>query len=159
MARTPTAAQVLGHVVLVTGKEEFLSERTVVSVRQAARRHDPEAELAESPAIDLTLATLGEMSAPSLFTATRCVVVRSLEDLPEESVAGLLDYCASPVEDVALVLVHSGGPRGSGVLAKLRKLPAVTEVKSEEVKPSALAQFVASEVASHGGAAIAPEAA
>jgi DNA polymerase-3 subunit delta len=153
MARTPTAAQVLGHVVLVTGKEEFLSERTVVSVRQAVRRHDPEAELAESPAIDLTLATLGEMSAPSLFTATRCVVVRNLEDLPEESVAGLLDYCTAPVEDVALVLVHSGGQRGSGVLTKLRKLPAVTEVKSEEVKPSALTQFVDSEVGSHGAAA------
>jgi DNA polymerase-3 subunit delta len=158
MARTPTAAQVLGHVVLVTGKEEFLSERTVVSVREAVRRHDAEAELAESPAMDLTLATLGEMSAPSLFTATRCVVVRKLEDLPDESVAGLLDYCAAPVEDVALVLVHSGGQRGSGVLTKLRKLPAVTEVKSEEVKPSALPQFVVSEVATHG-ATIAPDAA
>ena len=158
MARTPTAAQVLGHVVLVTGKEEFLSERTVVSVREAVRRHDVEAELAESPARDLTLATLGEMSAPSLFTATRCVVVRNLEELPDESVPGLLDYCAAPVEDVALVLVHAGGPRGSGVLTKLRKLPAVTEVKSEEVKPSALPQFVVSEVATHG-ATITPDAA
>ena len=35
MARTPSAAQVLGHVVLVTGKEEFLSARTVASVRDA----------------------------------------------------------------------------------------------------------------------------
>ena len=159
MARTPTAAQVLGHVVLVTGKEEFLSERTVVSVREAVRRHDGEAELAESPAAGLTLAALGEMSAPSLFSATRCVVVRGLEDLPDESVAGLLDYCASPVEDVALVLVHSGGPRGSGVLTKLRKLSAVTEVKSEEVKPSALPQFVVSEVASHGATITADAAA
>ena len=37
MARTPSAAQVLGHVVLVTGKEEFLSARTVASVRDAVR--------------------------------------------------------------------------------------------------------------------------
>ena len=158
MARTPTAAQVLGHVVLVTGKEEFLSERTVASVRAAVRAHDSEAEFAESPAADLTLASLGEMSAPSLFSATRCVVVRGLEDLPDESVPGMLDYCAAPVEDVALVLVHSGGQRGSGVLTKLRKLPAVTEVKSEEIKPSAVPQFVVSEVASHG-ATIATDAA
>lgn len=158
MARTPTAAQVLGHVVLVTGKEEFLSERTVASVRTAVRSHDAEAEFAESPASDLTLASLGEMSAPSLFSATRCVVVRGLEDLPDETVPGMLDYCASPVEDVALVLVHSGGQRGSGVLTKLRKLPAVTEVKSEEIKPSAVPQFVTSEVASHG-ASIVPDAA
>ena len=70
------------------------------------------------------MASLGEMSAPSLFSATRCVVVRGLEDLPDESVDGLLDYAAAPVEDVALVLVHGGGQKGSGVLTKLRKLPA-----------------------------------
>ena len=57
-------------------------------------------------------------------------MVRSLEDLPEESAPGLLDYAAAPAEDVALVLAHSGGPKGSGLLTKLRKLPAVTEVKS-----------------------------
>ena len=53
MARTPTAAQVLGHVVLVTGKEEYLSARTVAAVRDAVRAHDPDAELAESAASDL----------------------------------------------------------------------------------------------------------
>lgn len=158
MARTPTAAQVLGHVVLVTGKEEFLSARTVTSVREAVRAHDADAELAESAAAELTLASLGEMAAPSLFSSIRCVVVRGLEDLPDESVDGLLDYCAAPAEDVALVLVHSGGQKGSGVLTKLRKLAAVTEVKSEEVRPSEMAAFVVSELATHG-AKIAPEAA
>src|SRR5215213_9830900 len=108
MAGTPhvRATDVLGRVTLVTGKEEFLNERTVAAVRTAVRQHDGEAELTETMAGDLTLATLGEMSAPSLFSSTRCVVVRSLEALPDESVAGLLGYCAEPVEDVALVLVH-----------------------------------------------------
>ena len=150
MARTPTAAQVLGHVVLVTGKEEYLSARTVASVRDAVRGHDAEAEIAESMASDLTLASLGEMAAPSLFSTIRCVIVRGLEDLPDESVDGLLDYCGAPADDVALVLVHSGGQKGSGVLTKLRKLSPVTEVKSEEVKPNEMAGFVTSEVASHG---------
>ena len=59
MARTPTAAQVLGRVILVTGKEEYLSERTVASVRDAVRAHDAEAEFAESAASDLTLAAWG----------------------------------------------------------------------------------------------------
>src|SRR5829696_6512910 len=150
MSRTPTAAQVLGRVVLVTGKEEFLSERTVGSVRDAVRAHDPEAEIGEAAASDLTLATLGEMAAPSLFSTTRCVVVRGLENLPDESVAGLLDYAGAPADDIALVLVHGGGPKGSGVLSKLRKLAAVTEVKSEEIKKSELTGFVTSEFASHG---------
>ena len=127
-------------------------------MRDAVRAHDAEAELAESTAADLTLASLGEMAAPSLFSSIRCVVVRGLEDLPDESVDGLLGYCAAPADDVALVLVHSGGPKGSGVLAKLRKLPAVTEVKSEEVRANEMPGFVTSEVATHG-AKIDPDAA
>ncbi|MGN0065822.1 MAG: DNA polymerase III subunit delta [Nocardioides sp.] len=158
MASTPSAAQVLGQVVLVTGKEEFLSERTVRSVLDAVRTYDAEAELSEAVGADLTLAQLGEMSAPSLFSSTRCVVVRQLENLPDESVDGLVDYCAAPVDDVALVLVHSGGQKGTGVLTKLRKLKGtVTEVKSEEIKPRELPAYVSSEVASHG-ARIASEA-
>ncbi|MFC6286682.1 DNA polymerase III subunit delta [Nocardioides sp. GCM10027113] len=147
---TPAPDQVLGRVVLVTGKEEFLGERSVEAVRDAVRRHDPEAEVSETRGADLTLATLGEMSAPSLFSSTRCVVVRGIEDLPEESVEGLLTYAAGPVEDVALVLVHGGGQKGSGVLARLRKLPGVDEVKSAELKASEFPGFVAAEVRRHG---------
>jgi DNA polymerase III subunit delta len=144
------AADVLGQVTLVTGKEEFLRERTVVTVRDAVRHHDAEAELAETRGSDLTMATLGEMSAPSLFSSTRCVVVRSLEDLPEESVDGLLEYAAAPVDEVALVLVHGGGPKGSGVLTKLRKLATVTESKSGELRPSEFPAFVSAEARRHG---------
>ena len=39
-ARGPRPEDVLGRVTLVTGKEEFLNERTVVAVRDAVRRHD-----------------------------------------------------------------------------------------------------------------------
>ena len=144
------ATDVLGRVMLVTGKEEFLRERVVAEARQAVRAHDAEAELAETRASDLTMATLGELAAPSLFSSTRCVVVRGLEDLPEESVEGVLGYAGAPAEDVALVLMHSGGPKGSGVLTKLRKLATVTESKVEELRPSEFPGFVAHEARRHG---------
>jgi DNA polymerase-3 subunit delta len=147
--RGPRAEDVLGRVTLVTGKEEFLNERTVVAVREAVRRHDGEAELSETHAAGLTLAELVELSAPSLFSSTRCVVVRGLENLPDESVEELLGYAAAPSEDVALVLVHGGGAKGSGVLTKLRKVAAVTEVKSEELRPSDYPGFLTEEVRHH----------
>jgi DNA polymerase-3 subunit delta len=156
--RGPSAADVLGRVTLVTGKEEFLSERTVVGVREAVRRHDAEAEVSETQASGLSLAQLGELAAPSLFSSTRCVVVRGLDSPPEESVDGLLAYAAAPVDDVALVLVHGGGAKGSGVLTRLRKLDPVTEVKSEELRASDYPGFVTGEARSHG-ATIEPEAA
>src|SRR6478752_8138500 len=152
------AADVLGRVTLVTGKEEFLNERTVSAVRTAVRAHDADAELSETSASELSLATLGELAAPSLFSSTRCVVVRGLENLPDESVDGLLAYAADPADDVALVLVHGGGQKGSGVLTKLRKQPGVTEVKSEELRASDYPGFVTGEARIHGST-IEPEAA
>jgi DNA polymerase-3 subunit delta len=156
--RGPTAVDVLGRVTLVTGKEEFLSERTVVGIRDAVRRHDSEAELSDTQATGLTLAALGELSAPSLFSSTRCVVVRGLENLPDESVDGLLDYAGAPADEVAVVLVHGGGQKGAGVLTRLRKLDTVTEVKSEELRTSEYPGFVSAEARVHG-ATIEPEAA
>ncbi|WP_372728591.1 DNA polymerase III subunit delta [Nocardioides sp.] len=143
-------ADVLGRVTLVTGKEEFLNERTVSAVREAVRGHDPEAEFSDTTASELSLARLGEMAAPSLFSATRCVVVRALENLPEESIEGILGYCQDPVDDVALVLVHGGGQKGSGVLTKLRKLPTVVDSRSGELKASEFPSFVAAEVRRYG---------
>jgi DNA polymerase-3 subunit delta len=145
----PDPAQVLGRVTLVTGPEEFLAERTVQQVRSAVRRADPEAELSETVAGQLTMATLGELAAPSLFSTTRCVVVRQLEDLPEESATGLLDYAEAPADDVALVLVHGGGPRGSGVLTKLRKASGVTEVKTAGLTAREYPGFVVDELRGH----------
>ncbi len=144
----PEPRDVLGRVTLVTGPEEFLGERAVVAVRAAVRRHDPEAEVSETMAGSLTMADLGDLASPSLFSSTRCVVVRRLEDLPEESAPGLLDYAGAPAEDVALVLAHSGGPKGSGLLTKLRKLDTVTEVKSAPLTAREFPGFVANELRS-----------
>jgi DNA polymerase III subunit delta len=147
----PRASDVLGRVTLITGKEEFLGERTVHQVRAAVRQHDPEAEFSETEGSQLSRATLGELSAASLFSSTRCVVVRALENLPDESVDGLVAYAAAPVADVAIVLVHTGGVRGSGTLTKLRKLETVTEVRSAELRASEFPGFVAAEIRHHGG--------
>lgn len=154
----PDPSQVLGRITLVTGPEEFMAERTVQSVRAAVRNADPEAEFSATSADLLTMATLGELAAPSLFSSTRCVVVRSFEDLPEESVPGLLDYVCAPAEDVALVLVHSGGQKGSGVLTKLRKIEFVTEVKSVALTAREYPNFVLGELRQHR-VKIAPDAA
>jgi len=145
------AADVLGRVTLVTGPEEFLGERTVAAARAAVAGADPEAEHSETTGDRLTTAELGNLSAPSLFSSVRFVVVRNLEDTPDTSFDGVLEFAAAPPEDVGLVLMHSGGPKGSGLLTKLRKLGPVTEVKSEALKPSEFPRFVANEVRQHGG--------
>lgn len=139
----------LGTVTLVTGPEEFLNERVVRAARAAVRRADPEAEVSDSLGDQLTLSAFGDLAAPSLFTSTRCLVVRQLEDVPEDVHGPLVGYASAPEPDIALVLVHGGGPKGSGLLNKLRKLPPVTEHKSEAVKGGAILPWLQSEARRH----------
>lgn len=147
----PKASDILGRITLVTGPEEFLNERTVSAALAAVRGADPESEVSETTADQVSMAVLADLAAPSLFSSIRCVVVRSLQDLPEDTVSGLLEYAAAPAEDIGLVLVHSGGNKGKGVLDKLRKLKTVTEVKSVALKSYEFPRFVAGEVRMHGG--------
>jgi len=158
MAAASGSPHPLGSVTLVTGPEELLNERIVHAARSAVLRSDPEAEVQETAGEQVDRGSLGELSAPSLFSSTRFVVVRRLEDVPDDVHEGLTDYAGSPDPDVALVLVHSGGPRGSGLLAKLRKLPSVSEHKSEAVKGQGFVQFAVNEARRHD-ARIDPEAA
>ena len=143
--------QPLGRVTLVTGPEEFLNERVVGAVRAAVRRADPEAEISATEGAQLTPGTLGELSAPSLFSTTRCVVVQSVQDVDDSLFDGLVGYAEAPEPDIALVLVHEGGQKGAGLLNRLRKLPGVEEHKSEKPKGNAHLDFVGVEVRSHGG--------
>lgn len=145
------AADVLGRVTLVTGPEEFLRERTISAARRAVLTADPEAETSETTGDQLTLGELDNLSAPSLFSSIRFVVVRNLEDTPESAFDPLLAYAGAPPEDVALMLVHAGGAKGSGLLGKLRKAEAATELRSEALKPSEFPRFVAAELRGRGG--------
>lgn len=155
----PKVGDILGRVTLVTGPEELLNQRAVDAALAAVRAAEPESEVSETTADQLTMPGLADLAAPSLFSSVRCVVVRNLENLPDDVHAGLVDYATAPVGDVGLVLVHSGGQKGTGLLNKLRKVTGtVTEVRSATLKPSDVARFVEAEVRSHGGR-IAPDAA
>lgn len=140
----------LGRVVVVVGPEEFLGERQTQQIRADVLALDPEAEHHVSSGGALSAASLGELSAPSLFSSTRMVVVTEVDDVDDSLHGQLVDYATSPDPDVCLVLVHPGGPKGSGLLTKLRKLPAVTEIKLDKVKAGGFVDFVGHEARRHG---------
>jgi DNA polymerase III subunit delta len=144
------AAEALGSVILITGSEEFLAERTIRSITDAVRAGDPDADVTEATGADVGRGALAELTSPSLFAASRAVVVRQLPDVPDDGVEGLLAYSAAPADDIALVLVHPGGQKGKGVVDKLRKA-GVREVACESPKPWELPRFAAAEVRRAGG--------
>jgi DNA polymerase III subunit delta len=138
----------LGTTTLLTGTSDFLAERAIASARRGVRQADPDADFSELSAGELGAGTLAEISSPSLFATLRCVVVRGLEELPEQAVAGLLSYVAAPSPDVHLVLHHAGGQKGKALLDKLRRA-GVNEIKAQQLKKWELPRWVISEFGRH----------
>src|SRR5919107_5577617 len=123
-------ASLFSTVLLVTGGVEFLTDRAMRRALAQLRDEDPETSLSE---IDGSAVGPGELSAltsPSLFSSHSAVVIRGVEALDATASEELLAYAAAPAPDVAVVLTHGGGQKGKVVLDKLRKLRAVSEIKT-----------------------------
>jgi DNA polymerase-3 subunit delta len=142
-------ADVLGVTTLITGTNEFLAERTIGAIRGAVSGADHDADISELPAQELGPGALAEIASPSLFASMRCVVVRTLQDLPDDANESLMAYVAAPAGDVALVLHHTGGIKGKSLLDKLGKAAGVVEVKAEALKTWELPKWVVAEFRSH----------
>jgi len=154
---TRTQPRVLGVVVLVTGAAEFLAERVVSEVRAALVDDDPHADVTDVAAGDLDAGILAELTSPSLFAASRGVIVRGVDVLPEAMHDPLVAYVGDPQPDVAMVLVHPGGVRGKALLTRLRGA-GVREVPVEAPKPWKVPAWIVTEGRRHG-VGVDPEAA
>ncbi len=136
-------------VTLITGTDDLLVSRAISAVVNAARAADPMADVNDYGAGQFTTDEVLTLNNPSLFGGWRVVVVRGIQDLPEEVATALSDYAHAPAPDLALVMTATGRP--SALVNALRKLK-VTEVKAAPITSSyKRAQFAADEARRHGG--------
>ncbi len=133
-----------GRVILVSGPEALLTERAVEVLRAQIRATAPEAELNEIDAARLDAAKLAEITNPSLFADRRAAVITDLASLPAELHPAVAALAGTPVDDLAVILVHGGGPKGKGLLDKL-KAAGVEVIDCPPVKTWELPQFVSAE--------------
>lgn len=134
--------------MLITGTNDFVADRSTSQVKAAVRASDADADVSETTADLLGPGAMAEISSPSLFASARCVIVRTLESLPDDAVDSLLAYAGAPAPDVALVLHHTGGNKLKGVLDKLRKA-GVHEIKATPLKKWELPEWVVREFRGH----------
>jgi DNA polymerase-3 subunit delta len=136
-------------ITLVTGTDDLLVSRAISAVVAAAREADPMAEVNDYGPGQFTADEALTLNNPSLFGGWRVVVVRGVQDLPEEVASALNGYAQAPAPEVALVLTASGRP--SSLVNALRKLK-VTEIKAAPITSAyKRAQFAAEETRRHGG--------
>ncbi|SNQ46894.1 DNA polymerase III, delta subunit [Frankia canadensis] len=138
-------------LVLVTGDEDLLVGRAVREVVDGARRRDPEVEVVDRGAGELTDADLVDLGTTSMFGGGRVVIVRGAQDLGEELRDGLLAYLGHPLDDVVLVLVHSGGVKNRKLADAMKAAGARVVTAAKITKPRDRHDFVVAEVRRLGG--------
>ncbi len=114
-----------GAIHLVIGDEELLVARGVSAAAAAARAEDPDVDVSEHVAADMTGGDLLAAVSPSLFGGYSVVIIRDVQDARKDLAAALLDYAAAPDPDVVLVLSHAGGAKGKALADGLRSAGAI----------------------------------
>ncbi len=112
---------VFGQVVLVVGDEEFLVEREITNWSKAAKSQEPDVELRELEAANLTVGDFTEAVGGSLFSPYSVVVIRELGQLPEQLRESVLDAVQNPNPQVCLLLTHPGGVKGAAFITQIKR--------------------------------------
>lgn len=122
-------------VVLVTGPETFLAERTLSILTERLRRVDPMLEVTDLDAGAYSEGELFTHASPSLFGEPRLIRVAQAEKCTDAFLADALRYLEDPAEGVVLVVRHSGGNRGKKLLDALKSQgSSALVVECKEVK-------------------------
>src|SRR5262245_64006208 len=85
-------------LVLIQGDEELLVSRAVRETLTAARAADPELEVVDRAAGELTESDVVDLGASSLFGGLRAVVVRAAQELTDELRDALIAYVSRPID-------------------------------------------------------------
>lgn len=137
MAKAKTATwnqSVSTPVVLVSGPEEFLAQRSIRAIRDALKKHDPMLEVTQIDASDYAGQAIFELTSPSLFNEPRLLIINGVEKCTDALIDDGIRYLADPTTDTTVILRHSSGVRGKKLLEALRASEAVTEVNCLPIK-------------------------
>jgi len=107
-------------VVLVTGAETVLADRSIRLLRDTLKAEDPSLEVVELDAAAYAPGELLTMASPSLFGEPRFIRVANVEKTSDAFLDEVLGYLDNPADDTYLVLRHGGGVRGKKLLDAIR---------------------------------------
>lgn len=104
---------------LLLGSEAALADRALAKLQ--AQLREEKAEVTLLSASDVLVGDIADALAPSLFSENRALIIRDLQDLPEESKSEIIRYLAEPDPTITVILIHKGGVKGKGLLVQIKK--------------------------------------
>ena len=104
---------------LLLGSEGALADRALTKLN--AELKEEKCEITNISAPDAILGDISDALAPSLFSERRALIIKDLQDLPEESREEITRYLDAPDELTTLIFVHKGGVKGKALLDVIKK--------------------------------------
>ena len=105
---------------LILGSEGALSDRAINKL--TAQLKENKCEITNLFAGETIVGDIADALAPSLFSERRALILRDLQDLPEDNRDEITRYLASPDETMTVVFVHKGGVKGKALLDAIKKV-------------------------------------
>ncbi len=132
-------------VVLLTGKESLLIQRSLERIKTLTREAHDDLEMHQLSAGETTQHDFGQYTAPSLFGEPRLVIVDEVAKGSDQLIEALIAYVSTPEPDVTVVLAHRGEPRGKKLLDAVKKSGAPWVNAAAIKKPKDVLAFAMSE--------------
>ena len=104
---------------LLLGSEGALADRALTKLNAELKEEKCEITIIAAP--DAILGDISDALAPSLFSERRALIIKDLQDLPEESRDEITRYLDAPDDLTTLIFVHKGGVKGKALLDAIKK--------------------------------------
>ena len=103
---------------LILGSEAALADRALSKL--TAQLKEEKCEITNLFAADVIVGDIADSLAPSLFSERRGLIIRDLQDLPEDSKDEITRYLDAPDSSTTLIFVHKGGVKGIALLDAIK---------------------------------------
>jgi DNA polymerase-3 subunit delta len=110
----------MDSIYLILGPESALAERALTKLQ--AELKDEKCEVTTLFAGDTIVGDIADALAPSLFSERRALIIRDLQDLPEDNRAEITRYIEAPDHLTTLIFVHKGGVKGKALIDAIKKV-------------------------------------
>jgi DNA polymerase-3 subunit delta len=105
---------------LILGSEAALADRALSKI--LAQLKEEKAEVTSISAGDAIVGDISDALAPSLFSERRALIIKDLQDLPEESRDEITRYLPEPDATTTVIFLHKGGVKGKALLDAIKKI-------------------------------------
>ena len=108
----------MDNLYLILGSEGALADSALLKLTSQLKEEN--AEVTTLFASEVIVGDIADALAPSLFSERRALVIKELQDLPEDSRDEITRYLENTDPTTTVIFMHKGGVKGKALLDAIK---------------------------------------